>query len=129
MRPPRRAASQASFCGAGGTAPRERLRCRAVLIRGQHQFEIQPRKGFQSRDGAGDERQFFEAVDLFVGRFRDDCAVAVDEEGFFHMRKSFTVFNMRSFASDVPIVMRRHPSHPATRERLRTITPAAISTS
>ena len=104
----------------------------AVLVRSQHQLEIQSREGLESRDGARNERQLVEAVDLFVGRFRDDRAVAVDEEGFFqrvHGRKFWTVCNRRSFSSGRPIVMRRHPAQPGIRERLRTITPAAISVS
>ena len=53
------------------------------LVRGQHQFEIQPRKGLSVPRWRRGRTPVFRAVDLFVGRFRDDCAVAVDEEGFF----------------------------------------------
>ena len=101
----------------------------SVLIGGQHEVEAEAREGFQSRDGSGHECEFFEAVDLFVGGFGDDGAVAVDEEGFFHRVKFLTVSSIRAFSSGRPTVMRRHPSHPGMRERLRTMTPAAISAS
>ena len=100
-----------------------------VLVGGQHEVEPEAREGFQRGDGSGHEREFFEAVDLFVRGFGDDGAVAVDEEGFFHRVKFLTVSSIRTFSSGVPTVMRRHPSHPGMRERLRTMTPAAISAS
>ena len=99
----------------------------SVLVGGQHEVEPEAREGFQRGDGSGHEREFFEAVDLFVRGFGDDGAVAVDEEGFFHRVKFLTVSSIRTFSSGVPTVMRRHPSHPGMRERLRTMTPAAIS--
>ncbi len=101
----------------------------AVLVGGQHEVEPEAREGFQRGDGSGHEREFFEAVDLFVGGFGDDGAVAVDEEGFFHRVKFLTVSSIRAFSSGRPTVMRRQPSHPGMRERLRTMTPAAISAS
>ena len=101
----------------------------AVLVGGQHEVEPEAREGFQRGDGSGHEGEFFEAVDLFVRGFGDDGAVAVDEEGFFHRVKFLTVSSIRTFSSGVPTVMRRHPSHPGMRERLRTMTPAAISAS
>ena len=107
----------------------EGVRAEAVLVGGQHEVEAEAREGFQARDCSGDEREFFEAVDLFVGGFGDDRAVAVDEEGFFHKRKFLTVSSIRAFSAGVPTVMRRHPSQPGMRERLRTMTPAAISAS
>ena len=101
----------------------------SVLVGGQHEVEPEAREGFQRGDGSGHEGEFFEAVDLFVRGFGDDGAVAVDEEGFFHRVKFLTVSSIRTFSSGVPTVMRRHPSHPGMRERLRTMTPAAISAS
>ena len=38
----------------------------------------------QTTDGTWYELQFFEGVDLLVGRFADDGSVAVDEEKLFH---------------------------------------------
>ena len=100
-----------------------------VLIRGQHQLEIEPGEGLQRRDGAGYELQLPEAVDLLVRGFGDDRAVAVDEEGFFHGLKFLTVSMSRAFSLGVPTVMRRHPAHPGMRERLRTMMPAPIRVS
>ena len=100
-----------------------------VLVGGQHEVEPEARERLQGGDGSGHEREFFEAVDLFVGGFGDDRAVAVDEEGFFHNRKFLTVSIIRAFSAGVPTVMRRHPSQPGMRERLRTMTPAEISAS
>ena len=100
-----------------------------VLVGGQHEVEPEARERLQGGDGSGYEREFFEAVDLFVGGFGDDRAVAVDEEGFFHNRKFLTVSIIRAFSAGVPTVMRRHPSQPGMRERLRTMTPAEISAS
>lgn len=61
----------------------------------------------------------------------DQRAVAVYEqcffECFFHGLKFLTVSSMRPFSAGVPTVIRRQPSHPVIRVRLRTITPAAIS--
>lgn len=108
----------------------ERRRAQPVLVGGQYQFEIQSRQRAQPRDGARYEAEFFEAVDLPVdGRFDDQRAVAVDEECFFHGRKVLTVRSRRSFSAGVPTVRRRHPSHPAARERLRTMMPASINAS
>ena len=108
----------------------ERRRAQPVLVGGQYQFEIQSRQRSQPRDGARYEAEFFEAVDLPVdGRFDDQRAVAVDEECFFHGRKVLTVRSRRSFSAVVPTVRRRHPSHPAARERLRTMMPASINAS
>ena len=101
----------------------------SVLVGGQHEVEPEAREGFQRGDGSGHEGEFFEAVDLFVGGFGDDGAVAVDEEGFFHRVKFLTVSSIRAFSSGRPTVMRRHPSHPGMCERLRTMTSAAISAS
>ena len=100
-----------------------------VLVRGQHQLEIEPGEGLQRRDGAGYELQLPEAVDLLVRGFGDDRAVAVDEEGFFHGLKFLTVSMSRAFSPGVPTVMRRHPAHPGMRERLRTMMPAPIRVS
>ena len=58
-----------------------------------------------------------------------DMIVAVDEEGFFHNRKFLTVSIIRAFSAGVPTVMRRHPSQPGMRERLRTMMPASINAS
>ena len=107
---------------------REGLRAQPVLVRRHHQLEIQPPERPERRDRTGYEFQLFEAVDLVIrGRLRDHGAVAVYEERFFHGRKFLTVSNMRSFSSGRPTVMRRQPSQPAIRERLRTMTPAATS--
>ena len=102
---------------------------KSALVGGQHEVEPEARERLQGGDGSGHEREFFEAVDLFVGGFGDDRAVAVDEEGFFHNRKFLTVSIIRAFSAGVPTVMRRHPSQPGMRERLRTMTPAEISAS
>lgn len=101
----------------------------AVLVGGQHEVEPEARERLQGGDGSGHEREFFEAVDLFVGGFGDDRAVAVDEEGFFHKRKFLIGFYH-------PGVLRGGSDGDAQasfaagmRERLRTMTPAEISAS
>ena len=104
----------------------------SVLIGGHHQLEIESPEDFERRNGSGHEFQLGEAVHLHIhGRLDDQRAVAVYEqcffECFFHGLKFLTVSSMRPFSAGVPTVMRRQPSHPAIRVRLRTITPAAIS--
>ena len=104
----------------------------SVLIGGHHQLEIESPEDFERRNGSGHEFQLGEAVHLHIhGRLDDQRAVAVYEqcffECFFHGLKFLTVSSMRLFSAGVPTVMRRQPSHPAIRVRLRTITPAAIS--
>ena len=104
----------------------------SVLIGGHHQLEIESPEDFERRNGSGHEFQLGEAVHLHIhGRLDDQRAVAVYEqcffECFFHGLKFLTVSSMRPFSAGVPTVIRRQPSHPVSRVRLRTITPAAIS--
>ena len=58
---------------------REGGRAEAVLVAHHHQFESQPAQGFHPGDGAGDEGEFLERVDLLVGGFGQQGAVPVDK--------------------------------------------------
>ena len=65
---------------------RESVGAQAVLVADHHEFVV----GMLSQenevaDSTGYEFQFFKSVDLFVGRFLNDGAVAVNEEYCFHI--------------------------------------------
>ena len=55
-----------------------------VLVGRQDQFVPQAGQGLEAADGARDEAEFGEGIDLFVRGLADDRAVTVDEQGFLH---------------------------------------------
>ena len=108
----------------------KRFGAEAVLIRGHDQFEAERRDAAHRADGLRDELELAERVELVIdGRLHDQRTVAVYEKDAFHAVSFFSVSISRSFWAGVPIVMRRQPSQPATRERSRTMIPSPISRS
>ena len=61
---------------------REGRRAQPVLVGDEDEFVAQPGQGLQAGDGAGDEGELLQGVDLLVGRLHEDGAVPVDEKGF-----------------------------------------------
>ena len=64
---------------------REGRGAQPVLVGDEDELVPKPGQGLQAADGAGNEGELFEGVDLLVGGLHEDGAVPVDEEGFFQV--------------------------------------------
>ena len=75
----------------------------SVLIADHHELVVgMLSQEYQVTYGARHEFQFLEGVYLFVSRFLDDGAVAVNEENFFHLMFCFCCSRSSSFVSMLP---------------------------
>ena len=63
---------------------REGSGTQAILVAHHHELVVRElADGAQRAEGAGHEYQLLEGINLLIGRFLDDGAVAVNEKGLF----------------------------------------------
>src|SRR5688500_5138430 len=102
-----------------------------VLVGHHHELITHVAQAQHGGDHARDEAQLVEAVDLEIGGFLDQRAVAVDKKDRAHTAapartdSDAMMPSSRVFCSGVPTVMRSASSRPGVARRSRTTMPAS----